>query len=78
MVWIKIYRNSQFLKECISIQEAGRFLQEITGDRYKRFNSIQNGYCYGKPWDYEGSRYTFEASEEARARRKSKLDKKSI
>lgn len=70
---IKIYKNGQFLVECESIQKAGAFLQEETGDKYKRFTAIERGYCFGEPFDINGARYTFEAPTADKARRSEEI-----
>ncbi len=76
MISVEIYKNGELLKECESIQDAGRYLQQYTGDRFKRFNAIQNGYCYGDTWNYNGASYTFKVSNEFANKRKRQLESK--
>ena len=72
---INIYKNGDLLKECASIQEAGRVLKEDSKDTNFRFTQIENGYIYGRPWSYNGATYTFVTDEEVRNKRKGELEK---
>lgn len=76
MISVRIFKNGELLKECESIQDAGRYLQQYTGDRFKRFHAIQNGYCYGDIWSYKGASYTFEVSDEFSSNRRRQLESK--
>jgi hypothetical protein len=73
---IRIFKNGEFLKECINIQEAGKWLKEFTGDTNFRFAKIENGYCYNEAWDFKGARYTFKADEKYAKARRELLDGK--
>lgn len=64
------------MKDCSSIQEAGRYLKEYTQDTNFRFARIENGYCYNDPWDFKGARYTFKADEKHVNARRKQLDEK--
>lgn len=64
MVIIQVYKKGEHIKECQSIQETGLWLKEHTEDKLFRFTRIERGYCYGVPWDFNGARYKFVASEE--------------
>jgi hypothetical protein len=75
-VEIKVYKNGELIQECKSIQEAGHWLKGYTGDNFLRFSKIERGYCYEEPWDFNGARYTFQASEEDSNRRRLQLNSK--
>ncbi|MFE4243177.1 hypothetical protein [Peribacillus butanolivorans] len=76
MVSITILKNGEVIQECSNIQEAGRWLKDYTGDKYHRFAKIENGYCYGDSWDFNGARYTFKADDKYSNARRKQLDKK--
>lgn len=78
MKTIRIFKNGEEIQKCSSIQDAGKWLQQYTGDRYKRFAKIENGYCYDEAWDFNGARFTFVADEKHRNSRREQLDKKKI
>ncbi|PFM81193.1 hypothetical protein COJ46_09750 [Bacillus sp. AFS077874] len=71
---VNIYKNSELLQECQSIQEAGRYLKIQTGDKYFRFAQIEKGYIYGDSWSFKGATYTFTTDENFRLKRKAELE----
>lgn len=73
---ITILKNGEVIQKCSSIQDAGKWLQQYTVDRYRRFAKIENGYCYDETWDFNGDRYTFVADEKHRNTRREQLAKK--
>lgn len=74
MVVIQVYKDGVFVKECETIQETGHWLKEHTGDTFLRFTRIERGYCFGVPWDFNGARYKFVASEDDSKRRRQELE----
>lgn len=76
MVPITIYKNGELIQKCSSIKEAARWLKQHTEDKFFRFSKIENGYCYGEPWDFNGARFTFEADESDRESRREQLGKR--
>lgn len=70
---IKIYKNGELLSYCKTIQETARVLQADTGDKNKRFNAIERGYCLGEQFSVKGNVYRFVASEEDSKRRREQL-----
>lgn len=71
---ININRNGELLKKCESIQEAGRFLKEVSEDTNFRFSRIENGYIYGDSWSFNGNTFTFTTTEAIRLKRKAELE----
>lgn len=74
---VKVYKNGILFKECESIQEAGRFLKEDSGDRNFRFANIERGYLYGDSWSYNSATYTFTTDDEFRVKRVGELEKRN-
>ena len=72
---ITILKNGEVIQTCSSIQEAGKWLQQYTGDRYRRFAKIENGYCFDEHWDFNGARYSFVSDEKHRNARRKQLNK---
>lgn len=75
-VKITIYKNGELLKECASIQEAGRVLKNDSRDKNFRFAHIERGYIYGESWSFNGATYTFKADEKVKSKRKAELEGK--
>ncbi|MFY0760807.1 hypothetical protein AB1K32_18285 [Metabacillus dongyingensis] len=73
---VNIYKNGDLLKECSSIQVAGRFLKEYTTDTNFRYSQIEKGYIYGEKWDFNGATYTFTTAEEFRIKRQLEIEEK--
>lgn len=73
LVPITIYKNGELLCHCETIQETARVLQADTGDKNKRFNAIERGYCIGELYSFNGNVYRFVASEEDAKRRREQL-----
>jgi hypothetical protein len=74
---VKIYKNGSLLKECESIQEAGRVLKEESGDKKFRFAHIERGYLYGDSLSYNSATYTFTTDKEFRIKRVGELEKRN-
>ena len=75
---IKIYKNGDLLCQCETIKEAASVLKVDTGDKYKRYNAIEKGYCTGEPYSFEGNVYRFVASETDAKRRREQLIAKGV
>lgn len=75
---IKLYKNGELLRHCETIKEAAYVLKNDTGDKNRRFKTIERGYCFDESYSFNGNVYRFVASEEDAKRRREQLIGKGI
>ncbi|MDQ1146605.1 5-methylcytosine-specific restriction protein A [Bacillus sp. SORGH_AS 510] len=72
---ITIIKNDKLLFEATNIQESARSLEEhLNTSKYKLYDSIERGYVYSIPYNFNGDEYRFVAPEEVAAKRRQVLE----